>query len=200
MMRRPSPLRNLPLIPTLLVAAAVAMMVALGFWQLSRAKEKEALLASYAKAQTLPPIGWPTAPFAGELPLFRKASGNCLQVTGRRTAAGENRDGDPGYLHIADCRTGAEGPGMAVEMGWSKNPAAAADWRGGPVSGVIAPDRQARMRLVADQAAPGLQPSARPSPAIIRNNHLSYAVQWFLFAAIALIIYGLALRQRQAKR
>lgn len=198
MIRRASQFGKLPLIPTLLVAAAAATMIALGFWQLSRAKEKGALLDSYAKAQQLPEMSWPTAPFAGELPLFRKASGTCLQVTGRRTAAGENRDGDPGYLHIADCRTGAEGPGMAVEMGWSKDPNAATDWRGGPVSGIIAPDRVARMRLVAEQAAPGLQPSARPSPAIIRNNHLSYAVQWFSFAAIALIIYGLALRQRKA--
>ncbi len=29
------------------------------------------------------------------------------------------------------------------------------------------------------------------------NNHLSYAVQWFSFAATALIIYALALRRRR---
>ncbi|HNJ47416.1 MAG TPA: SURF1 family protein, partial [Novosphingobium sp.] len=34
----------------------------------------------------------------------------------------------------------------------------------------------------------------------IPNNHLSYAVQWFLFAATALVIYGLALRKRLAAR
>jgi cytochrome oxidase assembly protein ShyY1 len=28
------------------------------------------------------------------------------------------------------------------------------------------------------------------------NNHLAYAVQWFLFAAIALIIYIIAVRRR----
>jgi surfeit locus 1 family protein len=74
------------------------------------------------------------------------------------------------------------------------------NWKGGPVSGVIAPDRRMGMRLVADGAAPGLQPSALPSPQSIPNNHLFYAVQWFAFAAIALIIYGLALRKRLKER
>jgi surfeit locus 1 family protein len=31
---------------------------------------------------------------------------------------------------------------------------------------------------------------------MIPNNHRSYAVQWFAFALIALIIYGLAVRKR----
>jgi surfeit locus 1 family protein len=41
--------------------------------------------------------------------------------------------------------------------------------------------------------------SAPPSPATIPNNHLNYAVQWFLFAGIAALIYFLALRQRWRK-
>ena len=28
------------------------------------------------------------------------------------------------------------------------------------------------------------------------NNHLAYAVQWFLFALTALVIYAIALRKR----
>ena len=66
------------------------------------------------------------------------------------------------------------------------------------VSGVIAPDRTHVFLLVADVPAPGLAPSAAPSPVEIPNNHLSYAVQWFLFAGIALLIYLLALRQKLA--
>ncbi len=85
---------------------------------------------------------------------------------------------------------------MSVEVGWSKNPNAAVNWGGGPVSGIIAPDRKTRMRLVAATAPPGLEPSAPPSIEQIPNNHRSYAVQWFLFAFIALVIYGLALRTR----
>ena len=52
------------------------------------------------------------------------------------------------------------------------------------------------MRLVAASAPPGLEPSALPSLESIPNNHRFYAVQWFLFAAIALVIYVLALRKR----
>lgn len=191
--------RKLPLVPTILVVLAVTTMIGLGFWQLERRKEKEALLARYAAAANLPPIGWPSVPPKEPLPLFRSATGNCLQVVGFRTAAGQNREGDPGFLVIADCRTGAEGPGLSVELGWSKDPNAGRAFQGGLVSGVIAPDKLSRMRLVAASPGPGLTASATPSPAIIPNNHLSYAVQWFLFAGIAALIYYLALRQRWRK-
>ncbi len=191
--------RKLPIVPTILVALAVATMIGLGIWQLQRMREKDALLATYAAAMGQPPISWPTMPLNEPLPLFRSATGNCLAVTGFRTAAGRNRRGEPGYLIIAECRTGAEGPGLAVELGWSKDPNAGRAYPGGLVSGVIAPDRQNRMRLVAATPGPGLMASALPSPETIPNNHLSYAVQWFLFAAIALIIYALALRGRWRK-
>jgi cytochrome oxidase assembly protein ShyY1 len=191
--------RKLPLIPTILVGLAVAVMIGLGFWQLDRRGEKEALLATYRSAEGKPPLGWPAVPPKEPLPLFRHATGNCLQVVGFRTAAGQNLKGEPGYLIIADCRTGAEGPGLSVELGWSKNPNAGRAYSGGLVSGVIAPDRISRMRLVAATPGAGLAASAPPSPDIIPNNHLSYAVQWFLFAGIAVLIYYLALRQRWKK-
>ena len=191
-------IRRWPLIPTILVVGAVAVMIGLGMWQLQRREQKLALLDTLAAAQHLPPIAWPTAPSTAPLPLYRAASGNCLSVAGFRTGAGQNREGDPGVLVIADCRVGAEGPGMAVEIGWSKNPNAGHDFKGGPVSGIIAPDSVSRMRLVATNPGPGLEASARPSPDSIPNNHLSYAIQWFMFAAIAAIIYVLALRRRQS--
>lgn len=190
-------IRKLPLISTLVVAAAVAVMIALGIWQIRRAHEKEELLARYRTAQTLPPITFPTSPIHSDrLPLFRHATGLCLKVVAMRATAGSNRAGESGFSQVADCVTGAEGPGMSVELGWSKNPNAAVNWRGGLVSGVIAPDRKARMRLVAATAPPGLEPSAPPSIEQIPNNHRAYSVQWFLFALIAAIIYFLAVRKR----
>lgn len=189
--------RRFPLIATALVLAAVALMIGLGVWQLQRARWKEALLARYAQADRLPPISFPTIPVrSDQLPLFRHATGVCLRVVGKRAVAGENRAGEPGYAQIVDCSTGAEGPGMSVELGWSKNPNATFTWSGGPVSGVIGPDRFRRMRLVAASAPPGLEPSAPPSIRAIPNNHRSYAVQWFAFALVALVIYGLAVRRR----
>ena len=190
-------IRRLPIIPTIVVLAAVAVMIGLGIWQLQRARWKEGLIHRYAEAERLPPITFPTEPLRdNQLPLFRNATGVCLRVVGQRAVAGENRGGEPGYAHIVDCTTGAEGPGMSVEVGWSKDPNAKVNWKGGPVSGVIGPDSRTRMRLVAAGAPPGLEPSAPPSLATIPNNHRSYALQWFAFAAIALVIYGLAVAAR----
>ena len=193
-------IRRLPVIPTIVVLAAVAVMITLGVWQLRRAAWKEGLIARYAQAAQLPPIAFPTEPLSDEaLPLFRHATGTCLRTVARRAGAGQNRSGEPGFVHIVDCATGAEGPGMSVELGWSKDPNARIAWAGGLVSGIIAPDSKKRMRLVAASAPPGLQPSAEPSLESIPNNHRSYAVQWFAFAAIALTIYGLAVAKRLKK-
>ena len=196
-------IRKLPLIPTLVVAIAAAVMIGLGIWQLQRAGEKEQLLARYRAGQDLPPISYPTGPLHDDqLPLFRHATGMCLKPIAKRSTAGRNRAGEIGYAHIVECSTGAEGPGMAVELGWSRNPNAAINWPGGPVSGIIAPDSRMRMRLVAATAPDGLAPSAPPSIDRIPNNHRSYAVQWFLFALIAVVIYLLAWGQKlqSAKR
>ena len=192
--------RKVPIIPTIVVAAAVAIMLGLGIWQLQRAAEKQELLQRYAEAEKLPPIAFPTLPLTDEqLPLFRHATGVCLRPVGRRTVPGEGSSGEPGYVHIVDCATGAEGPGMSVAVGWSKDPKANIDWRGGPVSGIIAPDNTTRLRLVAASAPPGLETVEPPSLTSIANNHRSYAIQWFLFAGIAALIYALALRLRWKK-
>jgi cytochrome oxidase assembly protein ShyY1 len=192
--------RKIPLIPTIIVVAAVAVMIGLGVWQLQRATWKEGLLHRYAEAGNLPPIAFPGSPMTDEqLPLFRHATGVCLRPVGRRTVPGEGASGEPGYVHIVDCATGAEGPGMSVAVGWSKNPNAPINWSGGPVSGIIAPDNKTRMRLVAASAPAGLETVAPPSVASVPNNHRSYAIQWFAFALIATIIYVLALRLRWKK-
>lgn len=190
-----------PLVASVFVVVAVAVMIGLGAWQLKRAGWKERLLAGYAQAEAMPPITWPTEPLRDDqLPLFRHATGVCLRPVGKRAIAGENAAGETGYVQIIDCATGAEGPGMSVQLGWSKDPNAKVNWTGGPVSGIIVPDRQSRMRLVAATAPQGLQPSKAPEvssiSAVTPAGHRGYAATWFSLAAIALIIYGLALRKR----
>ncbi len=193
-------MRRLPVWPTLVVALAVALMMGLGAWQIRRAHWKEALLASYAAAAGKPPIAFPSFPPTDGSLFFRRAAGFCLQPTSWSARAGSNRAGEPGWRHLALCRTGAEGPGMLVDMGWSRDYAAPKQYRGGRVSGIIDSDRDHILLLVSDTAAPGLQPSALPSPENIPNNHRAYAVQWFLFALVAAIIYVVALRRRMAGR
>ena len=193
-------IRRLPVIATIIVALAVATMIALGFWQIKRSYEKKAIVARYSVALNQPPVAWPTIPTAeADLPLFRQASGMCLQPSAKpQVIAGRNRKGESGFSHLVDCRTGAEGPGMRLDIGWSRDPNAGTRWTGGPVAGIVVPDKQHRIRLISATGLAGLEASAPPSPADIPNNHISYAVQWFLFAAAAAIIYFLAVRSRSS--
>jgi len=186
---------RIPIIPTIIVAAAVATMIGLGIWQIQRAGWKQGLIARYEANAKLAPVAWPSVPPGDDVLIYRRASGFCLQVVEWRSVAGRNLRDEQGWAHIAACRTGAEGPGMQVDIGWSTlsaNPA----WKGGPVSGLIVPDRKHRIRLIADKPAPGLRASRPPVPANMPNNHMLYAWQWFFFAAAALVIYVLALRKR----
>lgn len=183
---------RIPIVSTVIVLAAVLTMIALGFWQLGRMDEKEALIARYASAGEQPEIGWPT-PAQFETALFRRSTVNCAQVTGFDSIAGTSRRGEKGWAQIARC-TLADGADADVAMGWSRIPEPPA-WDGGTVTGLVAPYGDS-VRLVAIAPVAGLQPLAAPDPGDLPNNHLAYAGQWFLFALTALVIYGLVLRQK----
>ena len=201
--------RRVPVAPTILVAAAVAMMLWLGVWQLHRLHWKEALLARYAANQHLPTIALPIGRTDDRL-LYRHASAFCLRPVGWRAEVGHGPNGTVGWRQIAQCATGAEGPGFLAQLGISTDPDKHPDWPGGPVSGIIVrgPDHRPLIELalgggappplmlVTDTPAPGLAANAAPDLASIPNNHFAYAVQWFLFAAVAVVIYLLALRKR----
>lgn len=187
-----------PLVPTILVSLAVATMLGLGIWQLQRKMEKEALLARYEAATGLEAVTWPAVPYEKALPLFRKSALMCINVRSVKSVSGVNSAGKAGFAHIASCQTGgAEGPGAKVAIGWSERPQSPT-WKGGAISGIIAPDNVQLIKLVATDKVEGLQLLAKPSPEQIPNNHLLYAIQWFIFAAAAAIIYVLALRKRQS--
>jgi cytochrome oxidase assembly protein ShyY1 len=192
-------MRGWPIIPTIVVAAAVVTMIALGVWQLRRSDWKEGLIAQYERNRALPAVAWPAIPPSDDSLLYRRARGFCLQPVAWRAVAGRNLHDETGWSHIASCRTGgAEGPGMEVDVGWSKASRAPA-WKGGEVEGVIVPDSRHGIRLIADNGPTGLPPSRPPLPAETPNNHLLYALQWFFFAAAAAVIYVLALRKRQRR-
>jgi cytochrome oxidase assembly protein ShyY1 len=187
-------IRRLPVIPTIIVLAAAATMVALGFWQLGRADEKAALLARYAGAQQLAePVDWPRDATAAQLALYRRSQIVCGKVESFDSRAGTNAQGAKGWAHYANCAVEGQAATVPVVIGWSRQPQKP-EWHGGLVSGLIGPGP----RLVADPPLAGLEPLARPDPQDLPNNHLAYAGQWFFFALTALVIYGLALRKRLA--
>lgn len=187
-------MRRVPLLPTLIVGLAVTVMIALGFWQLQRMAQKEALLSRYAATASMSAdVPWPRTAAEVERHLFRRTRAKCDRVLAQSAVAGRSLDGRAGWAHIARCEL--DGGGQAdITIGWAADPRARG-WSGGEVFGTIAPGP----RLVAGPPLAGLAPLAPPDPRNLPNNHLAYAVQWFLFAAVAAAIYALALRKRLAR-
>ena len=186
---------RIPVIPTIIVGAAIVTMIALGFWQLARMDEKEAMLARFASAQDLEqPVDFPLNPQDMEGALYRRSSLVCDEVVSQRTTPGRNLSGQSGVAQMARCSL-ANGGEAEIAFGWSARPQVV-EWSGGAVDGVVGPAGD-EARLVASQPQAGLEPLSPPDPADIPNNHLAYAGQWFFFALTALVIYILALRRRR---
>ena len=187
---------RLPIGPTLVVAVAVLMMIGLGFWQLYRLQWKEALLARYSSAATTATeVPFPFGRAAVEASLYRRSRIECLTVSDEGAVSGRSPEGWTGWAVTAQCRT--RGGPVTVMLGWAATPEHPA-WAGGAVAGTLAPARDHAARLVADPPLAGLHALARPDPGSIPNNHFAYAMQWFLFALTALVIYALALRKQLA--
>jgi len=186
-------IRAVPRLATLVVLGAVAVMIALGVWQLERRGEKADMLARYAAAASDPGIvAWPADEAKARALLYRRARLDCSEVKEISAIAGQSINGQSGLAITAQC-VAQGGTAVLVALGWSQQPVIP-EWTGGAVTGVIAPGP----RLVADPPVAGLEANALPDPADIPDNHLAYAVQWFFFAVTALAIYAIALRKRLA--
>ena len=192
-------MRRVPVVPTIVVAACVALMIALGLWQIAiRLPQKEAFVAELRANPAKPAIAFPATP--DDALLFRRASADCrgpIAIVAKGAGAS-------GFRLIATCRGG-----LMVQLGTTHDPNARIAWQGGATSGYLghAPDgrsligalldrRPPAMMLVADTPPAGLTANAPPDPESVPNNHLSYGVQWFFFAAVAAVIYAIAVRRR----
>lgn len=198
-------MRRFPILPTLVVTLAVAAMIALGLWQLlDRLPKKEAFLAQLATNPTKSVIAFPR--HADEALLFRRASAVCPAPTSIRLAGA----GAAGYRAIAECPPVGDQPALPVQLGTTRDPNARPRWAGGRVEGHLAhaPTGQSligtaldpasqRLMLVASRPLAGLKPNPAPDIDAVPNNHLAYAGQWFFFAAVAAIIYVLAVARRR---
>jgi len=206
-------MRRIPLFPTLIVAIAVATMVGLGIWQLRRAEWKEGMLASYRHAAKAPALhGIPPGVTPDDL-AFRRSHVDCRITTAPILLGGGDGEGRRGFRTIVGCAL-VDGRLIMVDLGLSAlgtKPDAPPPGQRIVGDGLLVPDDVLARRvlgdasglpvlLVLDRAVPGLTPSVPPAIETIPNNHRSYAVQWFLFAAVAIVIYGLALRKRRSVR
>ena len=190
-------MKRFPVVATLIVALAIATMIALGMWQLRRMHWKNALVERYgAASQQAQPVPFPLTPAVREADLYRKSALVCARVLDRTAIAGRSARGEAGWAQTARCSL-AEGGEAQVVLGWSPQPGTAV-WNGGPVTGTIGPAANGEVRLIANPPLAELAAHAAPDPRDVPNNHLSYAVQWFLFAASAAAIYGIAVWKRLA--
>lgn len=193
-------IRQLPVIPTMLVLAAAGVMVYLGFWQLGRADEKAAMIAEHSAAleeAEVVEIGY------GQPGLdYRTVRMDCQFPYGWEAVAGRNTNGQSGFAHRYRCTTSMtlppDGPqATVVDVGWSRSPVDPG-YTGGQVEGVMV--TTSVWKIVASEPIAGLQPLAKPDPNDLPNNHLAYAGQWFFFALTALVIYGFAVQSRLKRR
>ena len=115
-------LKRLPLVPTIVVVAAVVTMIALGFWQLGRAEEKAGLLQRYAVAdEQSETVAWPRNDEQLTKRLYRTSSIECAKVTELTAVAGTNEKGSKGWAQIAECVL-PDGDNARVALGWTRDP------------------------------------------------------------------------------
>jgi surfeit locus 1 family protein len=200
-----------PIIPTTLVGLAIATMIALGIWQLDRKGEKEAMIALHQRNAALTEeVAFPELGPVDPALYFRRSRVTCLSLSAGSARGAKDERGATVWQMVADCRTGAEGPGAIVAVGTDADPMRALGSGGAAISGIIVPGpgqpgllarltggaAPARPMLVADPPIATWGRNPVPSPEDAPNNHLAYAGQWFLFAIAAGVIYVLALRRR----
>ncbi len=199
-------IRQLPVIPTILVVAAAGIMVWLGFWQLGRADEKAAMIAEFEQKAALTEV---IEIERGEDELaYRSVRLSCPEPRDWRAIAGRNARGQSGYAHRFLCHdmpshsfVGPNGLPYATyaDIGWSVSPDQP-PFEGGTISGILVRMGEHQYKVVATEPEADLQPLAKPDPNDLPNNHLAYAGQWFFFALTALIVYWFAVQSRLKKR
>ena len=190
--------RQLPILPTIVVLAAAATMVALGIWQWGKIGEQEARLQQYeANADNMELVPFPLTAEEVDRFAYRRSSLVCKEIVGEpRIVAGRNANDQAGYVQVVTCSLAA-GAKADVQLGWSRGPKEV-DWTGGEVLGSIEPLRTGLAKLIADPPIGALAASAPPKKKVI--DHMAYAGQWFFFALTALVIYFLAIRGKLNER
>jgi surfeit locus 1 family protein len=228
----------------LAVLIAAAVCVRLGFWQVSRLHEKQALNAELRAVQAAPPLI-----VNGEPPDLEVARQRPLEIRGTFDEArqfllsGRANAGTPGVHVVTPLRLDGAATAVLVDRGWLPSADAAKarpqEFRetgervvrgladplkrglGGPPVRTLESDSvtlwSARWLdadsvarrlpyavagyLVRELPGPGVPPQPRriaPSP-FNEMTHVSYAIQWFLFATI-MLVGGAALAWSRARR
>ncbi len=190
--------RGLPLAPTLFVAIAVPVMLALGYWQwFVRAPWKEALLAQLAANASAPVVALPAQ--LTERDAFRLVRADCTRLKAQGIGgAAEGTGGAVGFRHLALCQPPAGEP-VLVSLGVARDPKlTVATPASGAFTGRLVPrSGSPAYLLVSEHPVPPLAAETPPGIDTISNSHRSYGIQWWAFAVTLSIIYVIYVRRWQ---
>ncbi len=180
--------------------------MALGFWQLSRLRQRRARNAVVAARLALPPLEIHAGIAADSARQRRVRASGVYDFTAELTWPGRSYEGTPGVALITPLEL-ADGSRVLVDRGWVYSPDAfhvdhAAFREPDTVTALGVALMLPRGRGDVDPAgflpfviqlekpdppaARGL-PRRWPPPVLDNGPHLSYAIQWFSFALIALV-------------
>ena len=201
---------RIPVIPTIIVGAAILTMIALGFWQLGRAEERDRLKMELSERPSLEFLEYPYFDPSNEQFLYRRLQARCDRVVGMRVIGGKDVSNRIAWQQIAECE-GPRSSAFLAQIGVALRPEEVAKWDGGEIEGlaVFGPDERTlwekmtfrpsrrKLMIVSDEPKSGLYKSKIPNPDEYENTSWAYAGQWFFFSLTALVIYILALRRRR---
>lgn len=200
---------------------SAGLFTRLGLWQLDRLRERQAFNARAASHLTAPPVdvgALPPAPDRARMPgadEYRRVVARGVFDWRQGTAVtGRSSNGSPG-VHLATPLLLADGRRVLVNRGWVYSPdartVALPTWdepgdtvrvegylTAVPASIAAAPAARgviAYLVQTSDTSSRPDRPRRLGPPVLEERNHRSYAVQWFAFAAIALVGGGLLARR-----
>ena len=220
-------LRRRDLVATIFALTVAALFVRLGVWQLHRLNDRKAQNAETQAARAEAPVDLPQHRFAPDALRDRRAHARgSYDYAHQRVWIGRTYDDAPGVALLTPLRL-SDGSAVFVDRGWVSSPDArhvdATQYGEGDsadVTGLLLPAPRERgdvnpavlrdslpypiigvVLLLDDTATPHPAGLRRwRTPALDNGAHLSYAIQWFAFALIAVVGTVALLRKSVASR
>jgi surfeit locus 1 family protein len=184
-------------------AVVVALCVQAGVWQLGRLEQRRARNVRAAARLALPPLEVHAGISADSARQRRVVARGVYDFPAERTWPGRSFEGTPGVALITPLRL-ADGSAVLVDRGWVPSPdafhvdhAAYVEAARVSIEGIAFVPPRGRgdvettgfLPFIVQLEQPESQrlPRRWPPPVLDNGPHLSYAIQWFSFALIALV-------------